>query len=339
MRKVVLLVALALVAGSLFAETDYKAQKRLDKIDEIWRISGQTPTFKDDINVTDDAAIGGDLAVAGASDLGGDVTLESDDYINNSTATAVVLGYPTRRTTGGETNVAQLILYSADTNVADDIVADIASVRAYNDAGTNVAYASIRTVLQDVSGGSEDADVVTYIKVDGANTAMETVSSAGVTTPGTLAGADLSASDDLDVADDARILGSGLVGEGLIVSGSVTSAGAVLSGASAAITMADEEIPGFVIPATSLAAYSLLELAITNVAAGDWTNVTFEAPGVANVGRRVTVYTEATNLVTLIDSATLDSPNGDITFDAAYESATVIGNTAAKWLLIGVNQP
>lgn len=126
----------------------------------------------------------------------------------------------------------------------------------------------------------------------------------------------------------------------LDVSGVVTAnGGAVISGGSGLLTMADEEIVGYEIPASALSLYSLVELAITNDAAGSWTNVTFAAPGAANVGKRVSLYTAATNPITFIDDAVLESAGGDVTLDAAYESVTIMGNTAASWIVVDQHQP
>ena len=202
------------------------------------------------------------------------------------------------------------VAISAGVIVNADVATNAAIVGSKLDLANDIVSADI------VDGTIVNADIATNAAIAGSKLDLSSPGAIGATTPAA------GAFTTLDV--------SGVV---------TANGGAVISGGSGLLTMADEEIVGYEIPASALSLYSLVELAITNDAAGSWTNVTFAAPGAANVGKRVSLYTAATNPITFIDDAVLESAGGDVTLDAAYESVTIMGNTAASWIVVDQHQP
>ena len=134
-----------------------------------------------DFTLTDCGAIEGTTITGTTVTVGGNITLEQDAYIENSVLAAIALTFPSA---SAVSNLGQVIIVSTDTNIADEYVADIAGLNAMHDAGTNVAYASLRVTIDDASNGTEDASVTTWVKVNGTNIAQEVVDSTGISTPG-----------------------------------------------------------------------------------------------------------------------------------------------------------
>ena len=157
MKKFVLASIAALLAVACFAETDYPTLSRVkrletlqDRQEAVLETSGDDATFQDDVTVSGDLSVLGSTSVE-ALDVDGDITLVTGANILADTnyPASLAVEFPARKT-AGETNVAQLVLVSTDTNAVDTAVADIAGVRAMNDGGTNTAFGWLRVVLDDV---------------------------------------------------------------------------------------------------------------------------------------------------------------------------------------------
>ena len=161
----------------------------------------------DDITVTDDVSIGGDLSITGglsgitSADIGGDITLENDEIIDNGTDAIVNVFYNDSAAALSEFNLSS----SLDTpNVVDNMY-QLLNFEFNDDSSGLTDFGQFKVTATDVTDESEDSQFELKLQLAGTQTTALTATGALLTTGGSLKLRSGSTIDSAVVAGDSLV--------------------------------------------------------------------------------------------------------------------------------------